>query len=332
MATPGFNLPDVIETVRKHMRLILVISFASAVTAALFYWYSPRKYEGRTEFLIRNPLFGDRSNLYNSDQKIFDYFADEDDVNRILLLAESDIVRKQVIRNMRLDYIYKADGATRKGQLMVERKYNKNLNVIRTEYKDVVLTYMDTDPQRAADVANEIVRVVDEVYAGYYKNTRKLMYESIMDKTREEDSAILALTDTLAALRDRYGIYDIISPARNTIMLSSLKPHGTLDFAHGVEEIQNIESMKDQLVYDRAKNKTLQNQYMTGAKIDQMHVIDVVTPAKNPLDAKGLGGMLTVLAGAFLGFFFTTILMSLSDHYFVKQKNGGTTGPKQTGE
>jgi len=318
MATPGFNLPDLIDTVRKHRTLILVISFVSAVAAAIFYLASPRKYEGRTEFLIRNPLFGDRSNLYNSDQKIFDYFADEDDVNRILLLAESDIVRKQVIRNMRLDYIYKADGATRKGQLMVERKYNKNLNVVRTEYKDVVLTYVDTDPERAAGVANEIVRVIDEVYGGYYKDTRKLMYESIADKTREEDSSITALTDTLASLRNRYGIYDIISPARNNIMLSGLKENGHKDFGMGVEEIQNIESMKDQLVYDRAKNKTLENQYLTGSKMDQMHVITVVTPAKNPLDAKGLGGMLTVLVGALLGFFFTTMIMSMSDFYFVK--------------
>ncbi len=320
MATPGFNLPDLIITVRKHRNLILIISFASAVAAAIFYLASPRKYEGRTEFLIRNPLFGDRSNLYNSDQKIFDYFADEDDVNRILLLAESDIVRKQVIQNMRLDYIYKLDGSTRKGQLAMERKYNKSLNVTRTEFKDVVLTYVDIDPERAAAVANEIVRVVDEVYSGFYKDTRKYMYESIGDKTREEDSSIAALTDTLINLRNRYGIYDIISPARNNLMLSSLKENGHKDFGRGVEEIQNIESMKDQLVYDRAKNKTLQNQYSTGSKPDQMHVIKVVTPAKNPLDAKGIGGMLTVLVGAFLGFFFTTMIMSLSDHYLVKKK------------
>ncbi len=322
MATPGFNLPDVIDTVRKHLRLIIVISFLSAVSAAVFYMASPRKYEGKTEFLIRNPLFGDRSNLYNTDQKIFDYFADEDDVNRILLLAESDTVRKQVIRNMKLDYIYNLDGSTRKGQLTCERKYNKSLNVVRTEYKDVVLSFVDTDPQRAADVANEIVRVIDEVYAGYYKGTRKLMYQSIADKTREEDSAINALTDTLANLRNKYGIYDIISPARNNIMLSELKHNGNKDFGRGVEEIQNIESLKDQLVYDRAKNKTLMNQYTTGEKVDQMHVVTVVTPAKNPLDAKGMGGMLTVLVGGFLGLFFSIMFMSIYDHYLaVKQKN-----------
>lgn len=320
MSTPGLNLPDVIDTVRKHIRLIIAISVASAIAAAVFHMASDRKYEAKTEFLIRNPLFGDRNNLYNSDNRIFDYFADEDDVNRILLLAESDIVRSQVIRNKRLDYIYKFDGSTRKGQLATERRYNKSLKVTRTEYKDVVLSYTDTDPQLAADVANDIVQVIDKVYSGYYKDTRKLMFESIGDKTREEDSAIAALTDTLVRLRDQYGIYDIISPARNNIMLSSMKEAGTHkgDFGRGVEEIQNIESLKDQLVYDRAKNKTLQNQYMTGSKMDQMHVVTVVTPAKNPLDAKGLGGMLTVLVGGFLGFFFTTMFMSLSDHYLVK--------------
>src|SRR6185312_13981927 len=223
MATPGFNLPDIIETVRNHKRLIFIISFLAAVAAAIFYLAGPRRYEARTEFLIRNPLYGDRSNLYNSDTKIFDYFADEDDVNRILLLAESDIVRSQVIRNMRLDYIYKCDGSTRKGQLTCERRYNKNLNVTRTEYKDVILTYTDEDPDLAAGVANEIVRVVEEVYGGYYKDTKRFMYQSIADKCREEDSTIASLTDSLSALRNFYGIYDIISPARNNIMLSAQK-------------------------------------------------------------------------------------------------------------
>ncbi len=323
MATPGFNLPDIIETVRKHMRLIFVVSFLSAVAAAIFYMAGPRMYEGRTEFLVRNPLYGDRSNLYNADTRIFDYFADEDDVNRILLLAESDIVRSQVIRNMRLDYIYKLDGATRKGQLATERRYNKNLNVTRTEYKDVILSYADTDPELAAGVANEIVRVVGEVYSGYYKDTKRFMYQSIVNKCHEEDSTIASLTDSLSSLRNYYGIYDIISPARNNIMLSSMKENGHKDYGRGVEIIQNLESIKDQVVYDRAKNQTLQNQYSTGLKDDEMPLIKVVTPAKNPLNAKGIGGMLTVLIGALLGFFFSTMLMSLSDHYFsaaVKRK------------
>ncbi len=68
MATPGFNLPELIDTVRKHNRLILGLSFAAAVAGAIFYLVGPRKYEGRTEFLVRNPLYGDRANLYNSDR------------------------------------------------------------------------------------------------------------------------------------------------------------------------------------------------------------------------------------------------------------------------
>ncbi len=119
----------------------------------------------------------------------------------------------------------------------------------------MLLSIVDTDPERAAAVANEIVRVVDEVYSGYYKDTRKNMYESIGDKTREEDSSITALTDTLVALRNQYGIYDIISPARSNLIISPVKDNGNKNYGAGVEQIRNIESIKDQLVYDTARKE-----------------------------------------------------------------------------
>jgi hypothetical protein len=80
-----------------------------------------------------------------------------------------------------------------------------------------------------------------------------------------------------------------------------------------MELIQNTESIKDEIVAQHTKQLTLVTQYKTGLKDDQLPLLKVVTVAKNPVSPKGIGGMYTVLACAFLGFFFSTMLMLFID-------------------
>ncbi len=315
MSDSGLNLTDVVQSVRKHKGIIIGITFAAALAGVIFYFAGPKKYEAKTEFILRNPLYGDRNNLYNYDTKFIDYFANEDDVDRLMLMAGSDMVQGQVIKNTHLAEAYGIDASNRKGEHQLAKKFEKNFSVTRTEYKDIVLSYDDTDPERAATVANECVKVLESTFGGYYRDMRKGMYMSILEKVKEEDSTIDALTDTLSALRDQYGIYDIISPARNNIMLSPMKDNGHKNYGRGVEQVQNIESLKDQLVSDRARQTTLVNQYKTGISGELMPMLKVVTDAKTPVSPKGIGGFYTLLASAFLGFFFSAMLMSLADRY-----------------
>jgi len=318
MASQGFNLPDLIKSIRKHKGLIFTITVVSAVVGAIFYLAGPKKYEAKTEFILRNPQYSDRINLYNAETRLFDYFANEDDIDRLILMAEADIVQGALIKNMHLAEAYGIDASNRKGEQQLERKFSKNFSITRTEYKDLILTYTDTDPDRAAAVANECVRVLGITFGDYYSEMRTDMYESIMVKMHEEDSSINILTDSLAKMRDEYGIYDIISPARYNLMLGTMNDNGQKNFGMAMELIQNTESIKDELVAQHTKQFTLVSQYKTGLKVDQLPLLKVVTVAKNPVSPKGIGGMYTMLACGLLGFFFSTILMMFVDSSFGK--------------
>ncbi len=321
MPDHGLRITDVIDSVRKHRTVIGFITFAAAVAGAIFYLAGPKKYEGKTEFFLRNPTYGDRNFIYNMDNRFIDYFGNEDDIDRLMLMSESNIVQAKVIKNMNLAEAYKIDVSSRKGEQTLERRFSKNYNINRTEFKSLVLSYVDEDPERAAAVANECVKVLEHSFGEFYKDMRKEMYESISEKMHEEDSVINMLTDSLTILRNQYKIYDIVSPARFNLMLGTMKDNGTKEFARGVEIIQNVESLKDELVSDRAKHMSIVNQYKTGLRGDQLPLLKVVTVAKNPVSPKGIGGMYTVLACAFLGFFFSTLMMVFADSLKEERKN-----------
>ena len=325
MASSIYTLDDIRASIRKHRGTIITLTLISAVLGAVVYVATPKRYEAKTDFLIRNPLYNDRNYLYNYDTKFLDYFGNEDDANRVIMFSGSDLVQQQVIRNMNLAKAYKLDTTIPKQELQLERKFDKNLNIMRTDTKDLILSYTDTDPKRAADVANETVLVLEQAYEDFYGDMRKGMYQTIRNKIVEEDSMINAMTDTLAKLRDKYGIYDIISPARHNLMNGAMKENFHKDYGRGIELVQNIESLKDEMVADRAVKTTLANQYTSSFTSDKnkvkMPILKVITVAKPPVNPKGLGGMLTVVVCAFLGFFFGTVFILISDSLFAKPKN-----------
>jgi uncharacterized protein involved in exopolysaccharide biosynthesis len=315
MPESGLNLTDVVGSVRKHSKLIVAMTVLTSVAGVIFYMSGHKKYEAKTEFVLRNPMYNDRNNIYNFDARFIDYFGNEDDVDRLLLMSGSDIVQGRVIRNMHLAEAYGIDAGNRKGEHQVAKRFEKNFNIARTEYKDLIVSFDDEDPARAASVANNFVKVLDTTIGDYYADMRRNIYRAIQIKMHQEDSTIDALTDTLVGLRGKYNIYDIISPSRNNIMLSPMKDNGNKEYGKGVEMIQNIESLKDQVVSDRARQTSLVNQYETGFASNNTSLLKVVTEAKEPVSPKGLGGFYTLLASAFLGFFFSVILMSFIDRY-----------------
>ena len=314
MNSPGSNQSAIAYNIIKRRKLIGIVTIVAAIAGAIFYWTGLRKYEATTEFILRNPTYSDKNNLYSGDKTI-DYFAGEDDIDKIIMLSGSDLVQSQVIHNMHLATAYKMDSTTRRGELSLEKKFNSNLRLTRTEFKGLLLGYTDTDPVRAAEVANETVHILEKEFGGFYKDMRRNMYQSVMDKIHDEDSSINALTDTLSRLRNEYGIYDLLSPGRGNI-LGTIKSSGHGNFGMAVEKLQNIESLKDELVVSRSRQTTLANQFATGNDRSQMPMLKVVTEAKDPVRAKGPGGLLTVIICAFLGMFFSIVYILLYNSRF----------------
>jgi capsular polysaccharide biosynthesis protein len=318
MTTTNLSMVDVVASIRKHRRLITFITIAAVVSGAFFYSFTQKKYTAKTEFLLRNPMYGDHTVLYNNanyDNKLNDYFANEEDLNKIILLAGTDIVQQRVINNMKLVEAFKVDTSDPKQELRLERMFDNSLKVIRTEYRDMILTYTDTDPKRAVAIANECVKVLDDTYSDYFREMRKGMYGSILYKIHDEDSAISALTDTLVAVRDRYGIYS----SRYNFTLSSMKDNSDKKIGNGVEQIDNIELAKAELVTDRAQQRVLINHYKTGLADDQLPMIKVVTPAKIPKYPGLMDGLIIIFTCGALGFLFSTLALLFSDSYLVKK-------------
>lgn len=314
MTNLSFDLVDIIRTIQKQKRFILIITLAGMALAGASVLVKKKKYKAEARFLVNNPLYGDRNTLFRSiDTRYVDYFGGDDDLDKIMAFAGSDTVRNRIIRNCQFQVIYKKDINDPKGYAELMSIFKKNFNIKRTEYKDVEVSYTDYDPQTAANVANMSVKVLEETYRLYYNNIKNGIYKSINDQVTKLDSSINTLTDTLATMRDQYGIYSIISPARQNVITSEIKGGGK-GYGRAIEEIQNIESVKDQLVADRAHYISALNEFYatTNSALD---FVKVITRALPPTNTAGLSTELTLVAAGLLSFFFSTLYVLLMAYY-----------------
>lgn len=316
MSTPRFDLVDITQTIRKRRRFILTVTIAAMVLGIVFSLVKKKKYVGKSEFLVSNPLYSDRINMFAASSNKMDYFGDDDDIDKVVALGQSDTVIDQIIRGAGLDTAYQLDINDRSKLYELKERFQKQFDLKRTETGMMELTYTDVNPERAARVANEAEKDIEHAYRNIYITMRTYVHDALLNKMHEQDSMINSLTDTLAVLREESGIYDVISPNRDNIMIGNITTRGK-NMGRNIELIQNYESLKDMTVSDRAKISSLLQQYSTGIEPKEMSFFHVITKATPPVEPKGPGLIIILISSVFLGFFFSSLYVLLSTYYRV---------------
>ncbi|QTN37601.1 hypothetical protein HZ996_00095 [Cryomorphaceae bacterium] len=190
---------------------LIVVTFLSAVAAAIFSApaFIPPKFKSTvvlfpaTTNSVSSALLGER-NAYTAD--ILE-FGKEEEAEQMLQILYSDEIRDKVIRKFDLMNHYDIDPDSKYKQTNLYREFSSNITYRRTEYMSVEIDVLDTDPQLAADIANEIATLLDSVKNRVQKERAQqglLIVEKEYKNLRRE---VKAMEDSLRDLRVK-GIHD----------------------------------------------------------------------------------------------------------------------------
>lgn len=291
MATPSFDLIDVLRTIQKQKRIIIVLTLVAVGLGGIFFAIKRKKFKADSHFLVNNPLYGDRNTLFrNHEQRYVDYFGGDDDLDRVTALLGSDTVKERIIRNCQFQVVYNADINTEKGHAFLMGVFDKNFNVKRSEYKELEVSYIAYDSVTAANVANMAVKVCEEAFRNYYTSMKIGMAKSIKDELRKVDSTINA----------------------NAAVMAGRKPAG--DSSSAVERPEVLSVTQAQLIQDRAKYVSLINE-LEATTNNSMDYLKVTTRALPPTSPIGPSLVMVLVAAGCLGLFFSTLLVLVLAYY-----------------
>ncbi len=289
MSTPSFDLIDVIRTIQKQKRIIIIITAIAIALGAVFFVVKRKKFKASSKFLVNNPLYGDRNTLFrNYEQRYVDYFGGDDDLDRVTALLASDTVKDRIIRNCQFQVVYNADINSEKGHAFLMGVFDKNFNVKRSEYKEMEVSYIAYDSATAANVANMSVKVCEEAFRNYYTSMKLGMAKSIKDKLAQIDSTINANTALMAG-------------------------NGTATNG-GMTNSKVLAATQDQLILDRAKYVSLINE-LEATTNSSMDYLKVTTRALPPTSAMGPTLMMILITAGCMGLFFSTLLVLVLAYY-----------------
>lgn len=141
----------------KPIAIITVIAFVASIVISLL---MPVYYKATaTVFPTRSNSVDFQGTARNSVVE----FGDEADAERLLQVLISPEIRDSLTFKYDLYKHYDIDSTESQARAKFQKAYEGNVQFNRTRYNSITIDVYDQDPQIAADMANDIVRLVDTV-------------------------------------------------------------------------------------------------------------------------------------------------------------------------
>jgi uncharacterized protein involved in exopolysaccharide biosynthesis len=125
-------------------------------------------------------------------------FGDELQLERILQVLHSDDIRDKVIGKYNLMEHYEIDPLGHFPRTKLYSMYSSNIKFKRTEFNSIVIEVMDTDPQMAADIANDIAALVDSTMSRMKKDRALTAFKLVEKEYLQARARVKELNDSVS--------------------------------------------------------------------------------------------------------------------------------------
>jgi uncharacterized protein involved in exopolysaccharide biosynthesis len=131
--------------------------------------------------------FSGRASLYE--------IGEEEQAEQLMQILKSEEIRNRIIDKYNLMEHYDIDPESKFPMTQLYAEYKSNINFELTQYLSIVIDVMDTDPQQAADMANDIAALVDTVY-------NQMLKQRAIDAFHLVQIEYATLEDNIAEIQD----------------------------------------------------------------------------------------------------------------------------------
>ncbi len=208
-----FESFDLIAYVIKRLKPLAIVILIAAIVSVVVSLVIEERYKS-TVILFPASSSSVSQNLLrdNLSSKDILKFGEEEEVEQLLQILQSDEIRNRVIEKYNLMEHYEIDTSSAYPLTELNREFNRNISFTQTEFLSIKIVVLDANPQIAADMANDIAALIDTSMNRMQKE-RALKALAIVEREYFNlKDQIQTLEDSLALLR-RIGVNDYESQA-----------------------------------------------------------------------------------------------------------------------
>lgn len=257
----------------------------------------PNFFKSTVVFLAANPYMIDRSNIFSKtpgENPVF-MFGSSRDIDRLLSIGKSQPLIDYIIYKYQLLKHYDIDESDPLASFKVNEKLWGNYKILKNSLDAIEVHVEDTEPQKAADMANDIVRKMDSIHLS-------IMSKSKADMAGMLDYNINDIQKKLAVLKDS---------------ITSIRAAGNL------KALATLETLRDSAIEDLSEAEVVKDQYKTLAsnEVSSVYILQQAVPSvKKSKPKRSIIVLSTLLAALFCSAAFAIIFEQLkAAGYFDKR-------------
>ena len=134
-------------------------------------------------------------------------YGETEDAERLLQILNSHRIRDRIIEKYNLYAHYEIDPSEPGARANMALTYNGNVSASLTRFGSIRVQVLDTDPELARDMANDMAFLVDSVANSMRNERARDAYNLALNALAKSSEQIAQAEDSLAILHD-LGIYD----------------------------------------------------------------------------------------------------------------------------
>lgn len=240
----------------KRRKFILIFTAVSAIVAVVISFLMTPLYRSTAIVFPAATSTVSFSEQRNAKAASMD-FGEEEQAEQLVQILHSSRIRDRIVDKFGLMEHYDIDADDKNKHYKLVKEYNNHFFFVRTRYGSIQIDVLDREPQKAADMANKVVELIDSVknemvaertLPAFEINKRK---KQQMEIDRQE---VLRKLDSLAGLGvvpldGRANLYQAYVDAKNAQEKSEIKKAIDINMEHGatfdaLEYIRNEKIVK----------------------------------------------------------------------------------------
>lgn len=281
------NLTDLIKLCWKNKKTLIYVAIISIIASSVlsffitpYYKSSTTIYPGKITQAPINETALRRGNIME--------FGSTEEAEQTIELLSSTKLQEKIIDKFDLYTHYKIKKGEELSRTFVLKEFQGNVSYKRTKFNSIIISVLDTDPKKAADMANAIASELDSVKMEIVESRAHELLKNLEDQVVIQKLKI----DTIAKVVESYKKLGIMSQFERGYLLQAfaesnpserakIKPLVDINITKG----EDFDRKERELDYE-LDNLYLLQKYVTQTKADaefkfiQKFVVDTAIPSE----------------------------------------------------
>lgn len=203
----NFESFDLIEYIIKRIKPLIIITATAAIVSVIVALIITPRFKS-TVILFPTSQGSVSQNLLGVvPYKTILRLGKEEEVEQLLQILNSDVIKNRIIEKYNLMEHYGIDPNAKYPLTAINEEFDRNISFAETEYMSIKIEVLDVNAQLAADIANDIAVLVDTAIINMQKKRAYKALKIVEHEYFDLKYQIESLEDSLSLLRS-YGIND----------------------------------------------------------------------------------------------------------------------------